>query len=275
MFRRFGEILSEGEIGVGVGFEDVDPAITAEAKVDPSETAHIQGPIDPFTDRRDFGGESFGEVLGGFGRNSDFFLVFLVPFYLPSGDRGCSLGEVFEDHFPDGERFEAFIPDDSDVQFASFDVLLGDGIGPDLVVDEFDPFDQFLVAIDDGGLRNSERGIFEDGFDEQGVFQLFGTFDRLSLVVNHEFRGRNPGMGENFFGEGLVAGEHQAAVIAAGVGLSHEFEIGDDGLIVGGYAVKFLEEDEGNVGFPVDDGFPEGAEIVVESDELNLVAHFL
>ena len=34
MFRGFREILSVGEIGVGIGFEDVDPSIFRQSKVE-------------------------------------------------------------------------------------------------------------------------------------------------------------------------------------------------------------------------------------------------
>ncbi len=70
----------------------------------------------------------------------------------------------------------------------------------------------------------------------------------------------------------LIAGEHQAAGIAAGVGHSHELEKAHDVLVEHRLAVKLLEQVKDDMRLEVLDGAAERRQVVIEPERLDLVA---
>jgi len=71
--------------------------------------------------------------------------------------------------------------------------------------------------------------------------------------------------------ERLVAGDHQAAGIAAGVGHLDEFEIAHDILVEHRLPAEFLQQIEDDVRLEVLDGPAQRRQVVVEPERLHLV----
>ena len=67
---------------------------------------------------------------------------------LLGGDAGAPLRAIAEFQLPDRERMQPVIAKDADIDLASVDELLDDGIGADLLMDEGHTLDQFLVVVD-------------------------------------------------------------------------------------------------------------------------------
>ena len=89
----------------------------------------------------------------------------------------------------------------------------------------------------------------------------------------HELRRRDAVVGEDLLRQRLVAREHHAARIAAGVGLPHQLEERDDVLVVGDDALELLEQVEDDVGLPVGDRAAQLGEVVAHAEHPDLVAH--
>ena len=81
-------------------------------------------------------------------------------------------------------------------------------------------------------------------------------------------------VGEQLLRERLVAGEYQAARVAACVGQPKQLQIADDVLIERGYAGKRLHQVEHDVRLEQSGGRADAAELVVESEHPDAVAHF-
>ena len=64
----------------------------------------------------------------------------------PVAIRGTSGGIFVKCISQIGNVAEAVVPEDADVELAALDVLLGDRVGPDLLVDERHPVLQLLVV---------------------------------------------------------------------------------------------------------------------------------
>ncbi len=80
-------------------------------------------------------------------------------------------------------------------------------------------------------------------------------------------------IGQDFLGQALVASQHQAARIAAGVGYPQEFKVGHDVLIIDRDPVEFLEEVEGDLRLPLFDRLPNHGQVIAQAQGLHLMSH--
>ena len=55
------------------------------------------------------------------------FLIIGIVFDLLGGDVPVAVGHVLELQFPDRQRQQPLVADNADIDFAAFDILLGDG----------------------------------------------------------------------------------------------------------------------------------------------------
>ncbi len=159
----------------------------------------------------------------------------------------------------------------ADIKFATFDILLCDGSRADALMDEGNPFGQFLVAIHQGLLGDADGGIFTQTFNDQRILQARGTSHLAAKRKNGKGRNRNAVIAEKFFGQILAARQHQAARITSRIGNSHQFEITRDILIVRGLAMKFFKQVEDDIGLEGFDLVPYGAQFVLHAEH----AHFM
>src|ERR1700733_784316 len=103
------------------------------------------------------------------------------------------------------------------------------------------------------GLRDAKGSILDRRFDEQRKFQLAWHAQTRVAPAYREARCRNAMEREELLTQELVAREHEATRVAAGIGLAQQLEKGDDVLIVSDYPAELLEQIEDDVGLPVGD----------------------
>ena len=159
-----------------------------------------------------------------------------------------------------------------DVEFAPFDVLLDEGAGPDARVDEGDALLEFVVLLDNGRLRDPERGLFGHRFDNEGKGQPRGPLDRPPLRHHHEIRERDAMEREELLGEDFVARQHQPPRVTAGIGHVQQFQIRHDVLVVDRHPIELFEQIEGDVRLPVFDGRAQHAEIALDPQRRDVMA---
>ena len=108
--------------------------------------------------------------------------------------------------------------------------------------------------------------------DDERVLQPGGLAPELATGRDHgEARNADAVVVQDHLRERLVAGDHQAAGIAAGVGQLDELEIAHDILVEHRLPTKILQQIEGDVGLEVVDGPAERRQVVVEPERLHLV----
>ena len=70
---------------------------------------------------------------------------------------------------------------------------------------------------------------------------------------------------QNFFGQGFVVGQQQAARVAAGVMLLHQLQVTDDMVIIDTDPVELFKQVEVNMGLEVDDGPANITQVIVDT----------
>ena len=188
---------------------------------------------------------------------------------------GSFSGQRTEGHLPYRQYLEAVVADHAHVELAALDVLLDQGVGMGLLVNELDSLLELPLVGDDRGMRDSERGVLGGGLHEHGKAQALRRARLLAAREHHELRRRHAMIGQQLLRQHLVARQQHAARIAAGVGLMHQLQKRDDVLIVGDDAVELLQQVEDDVGLPVDDGAPQFRQAVAQAQRHDLVARGL
>ena len=200
-------------------------------------------------------------------------LVLAVPLDLAGGDAGLPLHQRTEAQLPHRQPRQALVAEHADIHLASIDILLDQGVGADLIVDEGDTVAQLLRILDDGGLRDAERRVLSGRLHEQGITQP-GRHSELDTTAQHrELRRRDAMVSEQLLAQRLIARQQQAARIATGIGLLHEFEEGHDMLVVGDDPIEFLEQVEDDIGSPFSDGGAQLREAVEHAEAAHLMTH--
>ena len=174
-----------------------------------------------------------------------------------------------------GQCGQPLVAEHADVEFAPVDVLFHERVAARLVVDEFDALAQSRHVLDHGGLRDAERGVVGRRLDEQREAQSTRLPKALPDREQLEARRRDAMRGEHLLGEHLVARDHHAARVAAGIGLAHQLEVGDHVVVVGDDAVELLEQVEDDVRAPIAHGLAQFRQAVADADDAHLVAEVL
>ena len=216
-----------------------------------------------------------GQILGGGGGDAVLLLIAPIPLHLARRDGRQLLRQRTEGHLPYRQYLEAVVADHADIELAALDVLLHQGVGMGLLVNELDSLLELPLVRDDRGLRDSERGVLGGGLHEQRKAQALRRARRLAARKHHELRRRHAMIGEQLLREHLVARQQHAARIASGVGLVHQFQKRDDVLIVGDDPVELLQQVEDDVRLPLDDGAPQLRQVVAQPQRHDLVAGVL
>ena len=112
-------------------------------------------------------------------------------------------------------------------------------------------------------------------FTNSGNLSLRGSAVALALADHGEARRRDAVIGEDLLRQRLVARNHHAARIAAGVRQLHQLEERDHVLVVSDDALEFLEQVESHLGLPVGDHRAQLGEIVAQAQGLDLVPGLL
>jgi len=119
---------------------------------------------------------------------------------------------------------------------------------------------------------NSTRSASFLRLDDERVCEPGGLALELAAGRDHgEARHANAVVVQDLLRQRLVAGEHQAAGVAAGIGDAHEFEKAHHVLVEHRLPVEFLQQIEDDVGLEVLDGPAQRRQVVVEPERLDLV----
>ncbi len=271
MLRRRREFLALGDFRIGIGFEEIRRAVRREAEIDARIAVQFQRPIDPLCHVLDARRQLRRKILGRTVTDAAPFLIIGIVFDLLGGDVPIAVRHILKSQFPYRQRQKPFIADDADIDFAAFDILLDDGGGADALVDEIDALGEFLVGVDDGGLRDAVGRVLVDALDDERQCQPRRTLDLAVHRKHGKVRHRNAVIMHQRLRQILAARQHQPARIAAGIRHVHQFEIADDILIVDRLAAKLFKQREHDVGLPGVDLFADRLELVVNAERTDIV----
>ncbi len=84
----------------------------------------------------------------------------------------------------------------------------------------------------------------------------------------------NTVIGQDLFAERLVFAEQQSAWVTPGVGLLHQFQIADDGEVIGHDAVEFFQQHERDVRFELRQRVSDRCQVVIDAQRQDFVPHF-
>jgi hypothetical protein len=266
------EVFVFGQGGVGVGLDEVEFVPRSKAQIEACVTVDGQEVIDAFAGLDDAGGhgrvEAFGEAIF----QAPAFPVFLVPLGFVSGNFGFIRRYFFEDEFADGKDVEPMVAEDADVEFAAFDVFLGDDVVVEFLMDELDAFFELLVGFDKGGLGNAQGGLLFEGLDQHGIFQLLRPGDPFAPGDRDKARHANTVIAQDLFGDALVLAEHHAGRAAPGEGDGVHRQEGGDILVEPAIVFELIGEVEDDVGFEGLEFLANQIEVVVNGEMLGGVA---
>src|SRR5262249_25627320 len=242
-----------------------------EAKVDAGIAVELQSPADPLGQLLDAGAQFRGELLGRPGGDAAALLILGVMFDLLRGDAAGTLRVSAELQLPYRQTAQALVAEHADIKLAALDILLGDGVGADLLVDEGHALGQLLLAIHQGGLGDPARRVFADALDDEREAKARRAADLAADREDGEGRDGDAVVVHELLRQRLAAGQHEAARVAAGVGNPHQLEIAGDVLVVRGLAVKLLEKIEDSMRLPVLDLVADRLQFVLHAEGLNVV----
>ena len=141
-----------GNFRIGICFQKIGGAVSCKAEVDSRVAVEFERAINPLRQTLDARGQFRRKVLGRAVQDAAALLVVGIVLDLFGGDQPIALRHILKLQFPDRQHQQALIADNADVDFAAFNILLGDRRRADALVDELDAFGELLVAIDDGRL---------------------------------------------------------------------------------------------------------------------------
>ena len=123
-----GELAVFGHVWVRVGFEEPGRAVFGQAEVDACIPAEFEGAIDTAGEAIDLRDELGRQRwIGGTDGQASFFGA--APLGAVGDDPWRTGTEAIEEEFPRREGVQALMPEDADVDLATFDVLLDDRVG--------------------------------------------------------------------------------------------------------------------------------------------------
>ena len=86
MTGGIGEFFDLGDLGIGIGFEEVGRVVGREAEIDAGVAIEFQGAADPLGQLLDAGAQLRRQFLGRPGRDAAALLIFRIVLDLLRGD---------------------------------------------------------------------------------------------------------------------------------------------------------------------------------------------
>ncbi len=169
------------------------------------------------------------------------FLIVRIMLDLLGRDRPSALGEIAKLELPYRQCAQAIIANHADINLPALDILLRNGGRADAFVDEADAFSKFVIAVDDGGLRDPPGGILTKAFDDEGQREALRPLDFAASGKHGKRRHRNTMIMHQRFGEIFSACKHKAARVAAGIRNAREFEVARNIVVIDDLAAKLLK----------------------------------
>ena len=190
-----------------------------------------------------------------------------------SGGNGGAPGrEVGEFELPNGQDLDSLVADGAHIDLPALDILLGDRIGVDALVDKGYTFLQFFRGVHNGCLRDAEGRLLGKALDDQRETQSPGRAGPVATRKNRKGRHADPMVGHKLLRQRLSPGKDQSPRVAAGVAYPEEFQEADHVLIKFSDAMEFFEEVEHDLRFPVSHGRANRHQLILNTEDLHLMA---
>ena len=132
--------------------------------------------------------------------------------------RGDPIGaciQVAEFQLPHRQHAQSFAAEHADIDLAAVDILLGDRVGADLLVNEGDALGELFVIVHQRGLGDTERGVLAETLDDQRESQGSRRMSPTATREDRERRYPDPVVGHKFFRQRFPARQHQPPRVAA------------------------------------------------------------
>src|SRR5688572_21839546 len=185
---RVGHVVTIADVWVGIGFENPDPSILADAEVQPGIIPQPESPIGGAAGLDDSVPYGFGQRAGEHVANPLPFSIRLVPLGRLGSDPLLRPGLPFvEHHFGDWKDLDAFIvSQNADVKLPSIYELLGDCPLPESLVDELHPLTEGGDVLHYRRLRDARRSIGLKRLDDEWKLEGRRLSDLLPEPITHE-----------------------------------------------------------------------------------------
>ena len=194
-----------GDERIGIHLQDVHLVVVRHAHVHAPVVLKPEGVKRGAADLADPLSQVVGHSLGEHVPDLLALAIFLVPFRLVGRNAVLGRFRLPECHLREWQHLHVVVADEPHVQFATLDQLLHDRGLMELVVNELDALREALIVFDHGRLRDTDRGILEQRFDDQRKAQFRRAHERVTLVELGEGGHTNAVVGEDLLGERLVA----------------------------------------------------------------------
>src|SRR5207253_7669836 len=122
-------------------------------------------------------------------------LIIRVVLDASGGNGGAPGREIGEFELPNGQDLDSLVSDGAHIDLAPLDVLLGDRVRADALVDKGYTFLQFFRGVHNGGLRDAEGQLLGKALDDQREAQSPGRAGPVPTGKNREGRHADPMVG--------------------------------------------------------------------------------
>src|SRR5262245_60020207 len=271
LLGRLGEVLPVGELRVRVGLEDVDLALGIEPQVDARVAAQLEHAIDALAEVLDLAEQRVGQSLGDARLDAVPRPIRRVPLHLLGGDARGLLVRLREQQLPDGENLQPGVTEDADVELAAVDVALDDRVGAQALVDEGDALGHLVVVVDERFLRDARGAFLGERLHDERELEPSRPPHSAAHAEDGELGHRDAMVGQQLLRDALVARQHEAARVAAGVRHAEQLEVADDVLVVDRDVVEVLEQVEHRLRLELVQGVADHAQVAAHPEALHLV----
>src|SRR5437867_4478681 len=154
--RRRCKFLDLRDFRIRVGFQKIQRPVRSQSIIDPRVSVELKNVEDAPAGSHDLTFQCRIQVLRGVLLDPMFALIIRIVLDASGGNGGAPGREVGEFELPNGQDLDSLVPDGAHIDLAPLDILLGDSIGVDALVDKGYTFLQFFRGVYNGGLRDAE-----------------------------------------------------------------------------------------------------------------------
>src|SRR5262249_32014494 len=148
-------------------FDIIGNALGRETKIDTGIAVEVERAVDALGRaldrvselRRDISRRTHGDVVA--------LLVLPNVLHPFGGDEAGALRHAAEPELPDRKHAKPLIAQHADVELAALDILLGDGRGAYVLMNETHALGKLLVAVHHRCLRDAPRGVLVQALDDE------------------------------------------------------------------------------------------------------------
>jgi hypothetical protein len=167
------EVFILGDLRIRISLEQIEDTVVREPVIEASVSAETQMTIDALGKVLDVT-RQFGGQVCGFCDEANLLLIIRIPLKPPCGDIQGSLRKIGYRQLPRRVSLELAVANDTDADFASFNVLFGKSMTVRLPVDKLHAFGKLLIVIHNRRLQIPTEPSSTTDFTRIGNFNFFG-----------------------------------------------------------------------------------------------------